>query len=109
MNQNTESNFAWEEKLTCFKSSPEYRALDLIDGEPMEFEWNIFLGFTSLQIVQEVQKFTNKMNGPDQFQGRIIFMSTFNDIKWGSEDNEQECNANADPFSIYARRFPPGR
>ena len=36
-------------------------------------------------------------------------MSMFNDISLGSEDNEQECNANADLVSIYARRFPPGR
>ena len=36
-------------------------------------------------------------------------MSMFNDISWGSEDNEQECNANADLVSIYARRFPPSR
>ena len=36
-------------------------------------------------------------------------MSMLNDISWGSEDNEQECNANADLVSIYARRFSPGR
>ena len=38
MNQNPESNIAWEDRLTWFKSSPEYRALDKIDGEPIEFE-----------------------------------------------------------------------
>ena len=31
----------WEDKLTWFKSSSQYRALDTIDGEPMEVEWNI--------------------------------------------------------------------
>ena len=36
-------------------------------------------------------------------------MSMFNDISWGSEDNERECNANADLVSIYARSFPAGR
>ena len=36
-----------------------------------------------------------KMGDPAQFQGRIIFMSMFNDISWRSEDNEQECIANA--------------
>ena len=36
-------------------------------------------------------------------------MSMFNDISWGSPDNEQEWNANADLVSIYARRFSPGR
>ena len=40
----------------------------------MEFEWNIFPGFTSLQLVQEVQKFVNKMSEPEQFQGRTIFI-----------------------------------
>ena len=31
-----------------------------MEGEPMEFEWNIFPGFTKLQLVQEVQKFMKK-------------------------------------------------
>ena len=48
-------------------------------------------------------------DAPEQSKGRIIFMSMFNDISWGSKDNEQECEMNADLVSIYARRFPPGR
>ena len=36
MNENPQSNIAWEDRLTWFKSSSEYRALDRIDGEPME-------------------------------------------------------------------------
>ena len=28
MNENPQSNNAWEDRLTWFKSSPEYRALD---------------------------------------------------------------------------------
>ena len=64
------------------KDSSHYGTLDTIDGEPMEFEWNIFPGFTTLQLVQEVQKFMNKMSDPEHFQGRIIFMSMFNDILW---------------------------
>ena len=46
---------------------------------------------------------------PEEFTGRIIFISLFNDILWGSEDNERECNANADHVSICAKRFPAGR
>ena len=42
VNQNPQSNTVWEDKLTWFKSSSQYRTLDTIDGEPMEFEWNIF-------------------------------------------------------------------
>ena len=36
-------------------------------------------------------------------------MSMFSDISWGSEDNEQECESNANLVSICARRFSPGR
>ena len=39
--ENTQSNDAWEERLGWFKSSMVYRSFDRIDGEPMEFEWNI--------------------------------------------------------------------
>ena len=95
VNQNPTSNTVWEQQLDWFKDSPQYRTLDTFDGEPMEFEWNISPGFTTLQLLQEVHKFMNKMSDPDQFQGRIIFMSMFNDIIWGIKDNEQECIANA--------------
>ena len=71
-----------EESWSWFKDSSQYRTLDTIDGEPMEFEWNIFPGFTALQLVHGVQKIMSKMGEPEQFQGRIIFMSTFNDIIW---------------------------
>ena len=110
INQNPESNTVWEEKLTWFKSSSKYRTLDRIDGESMESEWNIFPGFTTLQLCNKVQEFMSKMSEqPEEFTGRIIFMSMFNGISWRSEDNEQECDANAKLVSIYARRFPPGR
>ena len=95
VNQNTTSNAVWEEKLSWFKDSPQYRTLDTIDGEPMEFEWNIFPGFTTLQLISKVQEFKTKVGDPSQLQGRIFFMSMFNDIVWGSEDNERECSANA--------------
>ena len=73
-------------------------------------EWYIFSGFTSLQLCDEVQKFMSKMSEfPEQFKGRIIFMSMFSDISWGSEYNEQECEANANLVFIFARRFSPGR
>ena len=70
----------------------------------MEFEWNIFPGFTTLQLVQEVQKFMNKMSEPEQFQGRIIFMSMFNDIIWWIPDKEKECIANSTLVSLFAKK-----
>ena len=72
----------------------------------MEFERNIFPGFTTLQLCNKVQELMSKMSEkPEEFTGRIIFMSMFNDISWRSQDNEQECESNANLVSIYARRF----
>ena len=110
MNENPQSNTVGEDKLTWFKSSSQYRALDRIDGEPMEFEWNIFAGFTTLQLCNKVQELLSKMSEePEDFTGRIIFMSMFNDISWGSQDNEQECELSANLVSMCARRFSTGR
>ena len=110
VNENPQSNTFWEDKLTWFKSSLQYRALDTIDEEPMEFEWNIFPGFTTLQLCNKVQEFLSKMSEKsEEFTGQVIFMSMFNDISWGSQDNEQECELSANLVSIYAKRFSPGR
>ena len=99
-----------KDKLMWFKSSPEYRALNTIDGEPMVFEWNIFSGFTTLQLCCKVHEFLSKMSvEPEGFTGRIIFMSMFNDISWGSKDNEQECESNARLVSVFAKRFGAGQ
>ena len=101
---------AWEDRLTWFKSSQEYRTLDGIDGEPMEFEWNIFPGFTTLQLSHKVQELLSRLSGtPEKFTGRIIFMSMFNDISWGSRDNEKECKSNAQLVSLFAKRFGAGQ
>ena len=69
-----------------------------------------YLVFTTLQLCNKVQEFLSKMSDqPEEFKGRIIFMSMFNDISWGSQDNEQECELNANLVSICATRFSPGR
>ena len=60
LNEKPQSSTVWEDRLTWFKSSSEYRALHTIDGEPMEFEWNIFQRFTTLQLVREVQEFLSQ-------------------------------------------------
>ena len=83
IHENPQSNAAWEQRLEWFNTSQEYRNLDRIDGEPMEFEWNIFPGFTTLQLSQEVKDLLLRLNEtPENFTGRIIFMSMFYDISW---------------------------
>ena len=73
----------------------------------MVSQWN---SSGTLQLCSKVQEFMWKMRDkPEDFTGRIIFMSMFNDISWGSKDNEQECELSAKLVSIYARRFSSGR
>ena len=104
VNQNPASKTVREDKLTWFKSSSQYRAWDTIDGELMEFEWNIFPGFTTMQLVDKVQEFVNKMVDPSQFQGRIIFMSMFNDIILKAKEVEN-CRYTSVPMGIRLKLF----
>ena len=54
---------------------------DGISGEPTEFEWNIFPGFTTLQLCDKISDLLSSMGEtPESFTGRILFMSMFNDI-----------------------------
>ena len=51
--------------------------------------------FNTLQLSQEVQELLLRLNEtPENFTGRILFMSMFNDILWGSKDNKKECESN---------------
>ena len=50
IHQNPESHKAWEQRIGWITSSQSYRDFDGINGEPTEFEWNIFPGFDTLQL-----------------------------------------------------------
>ena len=83
IHENSQSNAAWEQRLEWFKTSQEYRNRDRIDGDPMEFELNIFPGFNTLQLSEEVKRLLLRVNETSEnFTRRIIFMSMFNDISW---------------------------
>ena len=83
LNQPSEANIKWKEQIHYFQHWNEYAELSGIDGEPIEFEWDIFPGFTSIEILRHIQESLKaRQISPDQFQGRIIFMSMFNDIGW---------------------------
>ena len=101
-----QSNSAWEERFGLFKSSLVYRNFDRIDGEPMEVEWNIFPGFSTLQLSEEVKSLLLGLGEtPHNFRGRTLFLSMFNDICCGSRDNEKECESNADLVSLMQKDF----
>ena len=110
IHENTPIKHCMGTKIGMVQKYQEYRNFDRIDGEPMEFEWNIFPGFNTLQLSQEVQELLSRFSvTPEKFTGRIIFMSMFNDISWGSRDNKIECEANAKLVSLFARRFGAGQ
>ena len=85
--------------------SQEYRNFDRIDDEPMEFEWNIFPGFNTLQLSQEVKSLLLRLGEtPENFTGRIVLMSLFNDISCGSKDNEKKNTSPMLNSFLYMRK-----
>ena len=80
-----------------------------IDGEAIEFEWNIFPGFTSMQILQEIQDDLQKRNSkPEKFTDRIIFMSMINDSAWRRKGNDEICMSNSENVKEYAKKLSQG-
>ena len=55
MYEHKEANRRWAGLVTDFQLTASYEELLGIDGEPMEFKWNIFPGLTSLEILQKIQ------------------------------------------------------
>ena len=49
-------------------------------------------------------EFMTNMEDPSQFKGRIISMSTFNDIIWCSEDNERELRLLTPHLWLYLQK-----
>ena len=71
--QNPESNEAWEQRLGWTKSSQSCRNFDRIDGEPTEFEWNIFPGFNTLQLSDNVKSLLYRLGETPKIFTRIIY------------------------------------
>ena len=84
-----ENKIKWYLETRCLKE------FNRIDGEPMEFEWKIYPGFTTLGILKEIQQFMTELQCElEQFKWRIIFMSMYNDIGWGEQGNTEKCDDN---------------
>ena len=108
--QHPESNEAWKNRIAGVMSEKSYRDYDAINGEPTEFEWNIFPGFTTLQLCGKINVLLSDLGQtPETFTGRILFMSMFNDISCDKNGNKEECLANAGVVKVLARRFGIGQ
>ena len=87
-----------------------YRDYDAINGESTEFEWNIFPGFTTLQLCDKISNLLSYLGQtPETLTGRILFISMFNDISCDRKGNKDECLANAGVVKVLARRFGVGQ
>ena len=108
LSDHSEANRRWENQVKEFPQSNSYRELLVIDVEPIEFEWYISTGLASLEILQKFQKYLQDQNiEPENFEGRIIFMSMYNDIEWKAK-RKQRCEYNSQTVAIYARKCPRG-
>ena len=105
-----ELNEAWRNKNKLYCENNHFKDRNRIDGRPTEFEWKIFPGFTTLNLLEEIQNFVKVLQcEPEQFDDRIIFMSMYNDSVWGEEENAKTCENSSLVDANYARRFPRGR
>ena len=110
MHQHPESNKAWKKKIEWVTTDESYRDYDGINGEPTEFEWNIFPRFTKLQLCGKVNDLLSDLGEtPETFTGKILFMSMFNDIFCDRYDNKDECWANAGVVKVLAKRRGTGQ
>ena len=103
MLQHPDSNEAWKNRIAGIQSGRSCRDFDGINGESTEFGWNIFPGFTTLQLCGKINDLLSDLGQtPETFTGRILFTSMFNDISC------EECLANANVVKVLARRFGVG-
>ena len=108
--QHPESNEAGKNRVAGIRSEKSYRDYDAINGESTEFEWNIFPGFTTLQLCDKISDLLSSLGqSPETFTRRILFVSMFNDISCDSYDNKDECLKNAESVKVLARRFGIGQ
>ena len=60
---------AWKNKIKWYLETRYLKDLSRMDGEPMEFEWKIFTGFTTMGILEEIQKLMIELQcEPEQFK-----------------------------------------
>ena len=89
VHQHPDLNEAWKNRVAGIHSGKSYRDYDAVNEEPIEFEWNIFPGFTTLQLCDKISDLLSDLGQtPETFTGRILFMSMFNDISCDRKDDK---------------------
>ena len=108
--QHPECNEALKNRVAGVRAERNYSDFEDVKGESTEFEWNIFPGFTSLQLCDRISNLLSSLGqSPETFTGRILFMSMFNDISCDRKDNKEQCLKNAEFVKTFAKRFGIGQ
>ena len=108
--QHPECNEAWKSRVAGVRAERSYRDFEDVSGESTEFEWNIFPGFTSLQLCDKISNLLSSLGqSPETFTRRILFMSMFNDISCDRYDNKDGCLKNSEFVKTFAKRFGIGQ
>ena len=104
--QHPECNQAWKDRVAGVRAEKDYSDFDDVKGESAEFEWNIFPGFTTLQLCDKINNLLSSLGQtPETFTGRILFMSMFNDISCEGKDNKQQCLRDADFVKTFCKKI----
>ena len=74
----------WKSKIKWYSENNHFKDMNRIDGMPTEFERKIFQS-----LMRDLQC------EPENFKGRIIFMSMYNDIEWKAKGNKGQCEYNS--------------
>ena len=95
MSSGAEAKARWSSQVEEFKVYYAVEEFLRIDGEAIEFEWHIFPGFTTLQILQQIENDLQCQNvDSEQFPDRTKFMPMYNDIEWEKRNMVETCISN---------------
>ena len=82
MNESKEAKARWEGQVEGLRMYPSHPEAVRINGDAIEFEWNIYPGFSSLAFLPEIQEdLASKNINPDLTRttgGKALFLSVGN-------------------------------
>ena len=108
--QHPECNEAWKNRVAGVRAERNYSDFEDVKGESAKFEWNIFPGFTTLQLCDKISNLLSSLGqSPEAFTRRILFVSMFNDMSCDSKSIEEQCSKDADFVKTFAKRFEIGQ